>query len=748
MFLSQAENPSSVFGTRITTLLVLLIFGLTSRGVAGDISDTYRWEPMKIGGGGWVVGMDIHPTATGPKYVRTDVSGAYRWEPSSSSWKQIVTAESLPREYVAYGKYTGVDSLVSAPNGPDIAYMAYAGQIFRSTNRGEQWLPTSFAANSVAMEPNGHGRQEGERLAVDPQNSNIVYFGSVGDGLWRTKDAGITWERIESIPKGLPGHGVNTVVFDPGEGVLSEPGAGPATKTIYVTIDNEGVFQSKDAGATWTNIAKGSIASGHTRDAEMGSDGTYYLVQEKQEDRAGAVWKLPRHGDWQEITPTGKQGGSRPYYDIAVDPQNPDHLVVIRNGGWTFTSEDQGKNWKTHGFELKSSEIKWLGEQENYWLSVGEIAFAPNGELWFAEGFGVWWADDLQGKNIVWNACSTGIEETCGNDIISPPGGKPIGAMWDVGVFRFDKASQYTAQRAVPYFMSAWSLDWSPGNPQFIAAVFRNHLDLEPHINEAGFSTDGGRTWSIFPAIRNKELPADLHYGTIAISATSTENMMWAPAEGKLPYFTRDEGASWQQSSLGEEVKTAGSFPQSSPHKPLCADRVKESTFYLYHMDKGFFRSTDGGHRFAKTKTSPPLRRFNSVLKSVPGKAGHIFFAEGHQGNPVGGLWHSEDAGETWRQIPGIEQAFNVGLGKPIDEQAYPTIFVAGVANGETGIYRSTNVGNSWDKITEFPLGIFDWVDAMDGDKDTFGTIYLAFAQTGFAVGSLKQTEKVIPPEK
>ena len=100
-------------------------------------SQEYTWKPLKVGGGGWVVGMYIHPAEPGLKYVRTDVSGAYRWDAVSNEWKQIVTTSGMPDEYVKYADYDGVCSLVGALNNPDIAYMAFRNQIFRSTDRGE-----------------------------------------------------------------------------------------------------------------------------------------------------------------------------------------------------------------------------------------------------------------------------------------------------------------------------------------------------------------------------------------------------------------------------------------------------------------------------------------------------------------------------------------------------------------------------------------------------------------------------------
>lgn len=721
------------------SLLPLVVSSLAFFGHANarDLSAAYAWKPMKIGGGGWVVGMDVSPSEKDLIYVRTDVSGAYRWDPAALAWKQVVTSKSMPAEYAIYGSFRGVDSIVSSPRDPDIAYMAYERQIFRSTDRGESWTPTSFDLHHVRMEPNGEGRQEGERLAVDPRNSDVVYYGSIANGLWFTADAGVTWKKVGEIPVGAPPRGVNTVVFDKLSGSAAAGPGSSRTQTLYVTVDQKGVFQSTDGGITWATISEaGPGNTGSMRDAEVGSDGTYFVAYAEIAG-SSAVWRRSADGEWKNITPPGQFGEGQTYCEIAVDPRDPRKIVVLRNGGRAFVSTNQGDTWTSHGFELSSPKTKWLGEQENHWLSVGEIAFDPfvPGKLWFTEGFGVWWTADLGKENITWTSESAGIEETCGNDIVCPPGGKPVAAMWDTGVFYFDDPDKYAAKRGLPYFMSAWALDWCAADPRFIAAVFRNHLGFEPHVNETGYSTDGGVTWRIFPGVRGKRIPQELSYGVIAVSAQNPDKIVWAPEKKKLPCYTTDRGLTWKPASFGAGVTSTGFDGFYGPQKPLCADRVLPDTFYFYHTSEGVFRSTDGGASFAKTAGAPPAGRVNSVLKSVPGQPGHLLFAEGHQGSPVGGLWRSQDGGTTWEALSQIEQAFNVGVGKSKTEGGYPTIFVAGVAQGETGIYRSTDQGESWDKISSHPLGIFDWIDAIDGDKDVFGKVYVAFTSTGFAYG-------------
>ncbi|MFA6960455.1 MAG: sialidase [Opitutaceae bacterium] len=710
--------------------------GVTAYGA--DLSGTYTWKPMKIGGGGWVTGLDVSPTDEGLMYVRTDVSGAYRWDARTASWKQVVTAASMPVKSVTPGKYAGVDSLVSAPKHPDTAYMAFAGlpygetdgQIFKSTNRGETWVATSFLDHKVKMEPNGNGRQEGERLAVDPKNSDVVYYGSLANGLWATQDGGTTWAKIESIPTGISPHGVNTVVFDANSGV-----AQGKTKVIYVTVETSGVYRTADAGVTWMKISdSGPGGVGKPRDAEIGPDHTYYVAYDNDKGAVGAVWKYSPAGGWTDITPTGKEGGSASYADLAVDPTDARRVVVIRSGGKCFVSKDQGATWTYHTFRLTSPNIQWQGKQANYWLSVGAISFDPldSGKLWFAEGFGVWWAKDLTSPEIEWHSASEGIEEACGNDVIAPPGGKPVAAMWDLGAFYFNDVDTYSAQRSQPGFMSVWALDWCAADPKFIVGVFRSHLDFVPHANSSGYSMDGGQTWTRFPAVENGTAPKELEYGIIAVSANSTDKIVWVPAAMKLPYYTTDRGATWKQCSFGGPNTTGfNTFPMSQ--KSLCADRALADTFYLYRPQDGVYRSTDGGANFARVG-NPVANRWNLIMKAVPGHAGDLWFAEGN----VGGLWHSTDGGVTWASVAGIQQAVTVGLGKAQKEGGYPTVFVAGVAGGQTGIFRSIDAGATWDKVCDYPLGIFDWIDALDGDKDEFGKVYVGFAGAGFAYGAVK----------
>jgi len=89
-----------------------------------------------------------------------------------------------------YNDY-GVQSIVSAPTDENVVYMVFGdGHCYRSDTKGDLWTKTTM---HTYVEQNGTARFQGERLAVDPLNSDIVYYGSRHDGLLRTLNGGQSW---------------------------------------------------------------------------------------------------------------------------------------------------------------------------------------------------------------------------------------------------------------------------------------------------------------------------------------------------------------------------------------------------------------------------------------------------------------------------------------------------------------------------------------------------------------------------
>lgn len=168
----------------------------------------------------------------------------------------------------------GIDALALDPQDPSIIYAAVGmytnswdpsnGQIMKSTDQGASW---TFTDLSFKVGGNMPGRGNGERLAVDPSNSKIIYFGArSGNGLWKSTDGGATFAKVSSFtavgtyapdPSDTYGYnsdlqGLTFVTFDSTSGTT-----GGATSRIFVgTADNvtASVYVSEDAGSTWSAV--------------------------------------------------------------------------------------------------------------------------------------------------------------------------------------------------------------------------------------------------------------------------------------------------------------------------------------------------------------------------------------------------------------------------------------------------------------------------------------------------------------
>jgi len=188
-------------------------------------------------------------------YARTDVGGLYRWDAANQDWHQLLSMESVGQKVSL-----SVESIAIDPNNVNVIYTATGaythtgkggevpGNLLKSVDRGKTWQLLDL---SVPMGGNEDWRWAGERLAVDPFDSKIIYFGSRLDGLWRSQDGGSTWNQIDTatIPVGETWGetrgvaGVTFIEFD-------ESSEGIA----YVGIAGEGVYQTTDSGKTWQSL--------------------------------------------------------------------------------------------------------------------------------------------------------------------------------------------------------------------------------------------------------------------------------------------------------------------------------------------------------------------------------------------------------------------------------------------------------------------------------------------------------------
>jgi photosystem II stability/assembly factor-like uncharacterized protein len=92
----------------------------------------------------------------------------------------------------------------------------------------------------------------GRAIAVSgiPGSSTTFYFGAVDGGIWRTPDAGITWEPIFD---GQPIASIGALAVAPSDPKTIYAGTGESDIRSNLS-SGDGVYKSTDAGKTWTNV--------------------------------------------------------------------------------------------------------------------------------------------------------------------------------------------------------------------------------------------------------------------------------------------------------------------------------------------------------------------------------------------------------------------------------------------------------------------------------------------------------------
>ena len=242
--------------------------------VAALQAQTFNWGNVAMGGGGFVSAVITCPQEKNLMYARTDVGGAYRWDETNKAWIPITDWASEDEQGVL-----GVEALAIDPQATNKLYMltgiSYfnggASRILRSNDYGKTFT-TIDVSSQFKAHGNGLGRQNGERLAVDPNKSGVLYCGTRWNGLFKSIDDGATWSQVTSFPvKGTTTNenGICFVVFD-----KSSASKGDTTQTIYVGVSRLGadnLYVTKDKGKTWS-VVPGAVNTYAPQRAVLSSD--------------------------------------------------------------------------------------------------------------------------------------------------------------------------------------------------------------------------------------------------------------------------------------------------------------------------------------------------------------------------------------------------------------------------------------------------------------------------------------------
>jgi len=191
------------------------------------------------------------------------------------------------------------------------------------------------------------------------QNPHVYYMGTTG-GVWKTVNAGATWEVISDKDFGTAA--VGAIAVAPSDPNVVVVGMGESPFRNIASSQGDGVYKSTDAGKSWEHIGFGDVKQIgeiriHPEDADVmwvAAQGNAYLPGSNT-----GVYKTTDGGtSWRRVLePLNESTGA---VDLAIDPNNPRILFAalwdnqrtaweLRSGGdgsGIWRSADGGESWE------------------------------------------------------------------------------------------------------------------------------------------------------------------------------------------------------------------------------------------------------------------------------------------------------------------------------------------------------------------------------------------------------------------
>ncbi|WP_462250096.1 WD40/YVTN/BNR-like repeat-containing protein [Ekhidna sp.] len=258
-------------------------------------------------------------------------------------------------------------AVTGVPGKPNLYYMgATGGGVWRTKDAGSTWenISDGFFGGSIGA------------VAVSEWDNNVIYVGggevtvrgnvSSGWGMWKSVDAGTTWQEIgmknaRHIPR-VRIHPKNPdLVY---AAVMGD---------LYKSSQERGVYRSKDGGKNWERILFANADAGAVdltfdpNNPRILYASTWRIRRTPYSLESGgdgsALWKSTDGGDtWTNISKNeGLPGGTWGISGVTVSPVNSNRVwaIIENNAGGVYRSDDAGKTWKLINKERKLRQRAW-----------------------------------------------------------------------------------------------------------------------------------------------------------------------------------------------------------------------------------------------------------------------------------------------------------------------------------------------------------------------------------------------------
>lgn len=545
--------------------------------------------------------------------------------------------------------------------------------------------------------------------AFDPQNSNTIFVGSAGGGLWKSVDGGDNWQ---SIAEEIPSVTIGAISIDPtnANNILVGTGEGFTGRDF---LTGNGVYGSTDGGNSWSA----------TSFAYHDSDQVKVIAFARHPSDPNKVYLAATNGIW--LSTNGGTNWGQKLTGVAscvvVDETIPEGVFASiqeipseNSSGGIFRSVNGGSTWLqlTNGLPA-SNQIGFttFAIPDSFPFVVYALVSSPfpDGNLvglfQTKNGGGLWRevpAPDIfcQQSPFDTSICQGWFD----NCLVVQPNDSAVIYLGGVNIFKTSDAGASWVQSD----LCQGDLILGRVHPgQHQLAIDENDFETIYAFNDGGIykSLNGGFTWEK----KNNGLNAIQLYDIDA--AASDNQLMTASAAYCGTWKNGDviQNTNWQQWESGQGFQSAIDFSNSQ-------------TFYCTDYLRGRVKTNNGGQSFQNINSG--LNEKNNwfmPLEMDPSNSFTLFTATDST------IYKTTDGGNNWNPVGDISNILILAVDPNNSNIVY-------AADADNNFYESDDGGNNWNAVHQFNNPVTD----IEPHPDLTGVVFVTFA----AYDSLSQIFK------
>lgn len=654
--------------------------------------------------GGRIADVAVHPRDRHTWYVAAGSGGV---------WKTTNAGVTFTPIFDAQPSYS-IGAVAIDPAHPEIVWVGtgenvsgrhvgWGDGVYKSRDAGHTWQRMGLPQS-----------QHIGKILIDPRDGNTVLVAAEGPlwsaggerGAYRTTDGGATWTAVLSIDEHT---GVTDLEFDPSNPDVVYAASYQRRRHVWGLLAGgagSGIHKSTDNGRTWRRVSAGLPAGdkGKIGLAVTAADPrlVYATIEANAEER-GFYRSRDRGESWEKRN-SYISGGTGPHYyqEIEASPVNADlvyqmdvFLQVTRDGGATFTNLESGHD------KHSDNHAMWIDPADGRHMLVGTDA-------------GLYETFD-EGKRFRHfpNIPASQFYKVALSD--RAPFYDVLGGAQDMGTYigpsrTMNQDGIRNQDWYVPLGADGYGVAFEPGDPDiaymmeqegFLFRRDRRNEELVT-IQPRGRAGDPPERWNWdSPIMVSPHQPSRVYFGSQRIWRSDDRGDRWTAISpdltlGQERYAQRFYGRTWSVDALHDNAAMSKYATTTS----ISESSVAAGTLVV-GTDDGLVQVTsDGGAtwtRAAALPGLPALSYVNDVETSVHDARTIFVAADNHKmGDFAPYLFTSTDLGRSWRSIAGDLPRGTIVWAVQQDH-VRPELLFAGT---EFGVYWTANGGTNWHKLT------------------------------------------------